>query len=378
VNTASTIDWKSLQGRHSPVLVVILRRFFESGGPFELTPGELIADSDLSTQQGLALLSDEALQGVLIHERRLRCFNCSCLLSREGAAGETCPECDEAFSDHPPGTQVVDVFKCERAPTRDVLWVLTLHGMNTRGEWQEDLNWLVSKAFSRMVPVAIYKYGLVRTGAFLRFRQRHFTQEIVRKLKALAGETTDAGFGGRPDVIAHSFGTWLLGHALQTDSTLRVGRIILTGSILRPDFDWQPLLVNGQVQAVLNHYGTRDFWARWAHYFIPDSGPSGRGGFNQSALIFQVPAANFGHSEFFRPDRMREEFAGLWQSFLTLPLADLPRIGSSGGRASPWKQTQFLFRATLPRYILLSTSFSFVMIAIYCLFLGFMDIVSKL
>jgi serine/threonine-protein kinase len=59
----------------------------------------------------------------------------------------------------------------------------------------------------------------------------------------------------RPDIIAHSFGTWLVGHALESNPDIQVGRVVLTGSILRPDFNWKEHMPSGQVEAVLNHYG---------------------------------------------------------------------------------------------------------------------------
>ena len=36
--------------------------------------------------------------------------------------------------------------------------------MNTLGDWQEKLTWLVGRMYGRMVPVAIYKYGVIRPG----------------------------------------------------------------------------------------------------------------------------------------------------------------------------------------------------------------------
>ena len=82
----------------------------------------------------------------------------------------------------------------------------------------------------------------------LKFRQRALTPGLIARIRRLSSETMNAGFGGMSDVIAHSFGTWLLGHALRNDPTLKVGRIIPTGCILRPDFDWNELITRGQAR----------------------------------------------------------------------------------------------------------------------------------
>jgi hypothetical protein len=223
--------------------------------------------------------------------------------------------------------------------------------MNTRGAWQEDFNWLLSRIYRHSVPVAIYKYGMIRPGAVLKFRQRALTRKLNERIRRLSRETTDSGFGGVPDVIAHSFGTWLLGHALMEDETLRVGRIILTGCILRPDFDWELLLSRKQVEAVLCHFATKDIWARVAHYIIPDSGPSGRRGFNDHSSVSHAVLSNGRHSDFFKNDLMPRLFENEWQPFLTgsktqPDASDLPR--------QSWRQTWWPFRATLLRVLLLA------------------------
>jgi hypothetical protein len=367
------IEWKLLEEKHPRPLIAELRRYFEAGGPFEITPAELSSETESSAKDALALLSEIASLGALKHERRSTCFNCRRTLSFQQAAEQNCPYCKELFDDHPPGIETVEVFTYESLPTRDVRWVLTLHGMNTQGEWQEDLNWLVSKTYARMVPVAIYKYGLVRPGAFLRFRHRQLMQGLIRRMKKLTGETKEAGFGSRPDVVAHSLGTLLLGHALQVDSTLNVGRVILTGCVLRPDFDWNKLIERGQVEAVLNHYGTKDFWVKIAHYFIPDTGPSGRRRFSSGLPLLQVPADNFGHSDFFRPDNLSKEFKGLWGSFLTTPLAELYKLDSPKTSGENWKQAMWCFRATIARYFLLTFSIFIFLVLLYFLLSGAVD-----
>jgi len=367
------IDWKSLEDKHQQSLVAELRHYFEVGGPFEITPAELSSETESNPKDALALLSEIAALGTLKHERRWTCFNCHHTLSPEQVAEQNCPHCRELFADHLPGIEKVEVFIYESPPARDVRWLLTLHGMNTQGEWQEDFNWLVSKTYTRMVPVAIYKYGLVRPGAFLRFRHRQLMHGLIRRMKKLTGETKEAGFGSRPDVVAHSLGTLLLGHALQADSTLQVGRVILTGCVLRPDFDWNKLIEHGQVEAVLNHYGTKDFWVKIAHYFIPDSGPSGRRRFNGGPPLLQVPAENFGHSDFFRPDNMRKEFEGLWRSFLITPQTELDKLDSLKTSGENWKQTLWCFRATIPRYFLLMVSLFVFLVLLFFFLSGVVD-----
>jgi hypothetical protein len=250
--------------------------------------------------------------------------------------------------------------------------------MNTEGAWQEEFNWLVSTSYAHAVPVAIYKYGIVRPGAFFRFRHLSLARELASKIKRLVGVAGGMGFGKRPDVIAHSLGTLLLNIALRIDKNIEVGRVILLGSIIRPDSNWQDLIDSGQVKAVLNHYGTKDFWASVAHYFIPDSGPSGRVGFNSADAVINVAAQGFGHSDFFRPRHLNDRFATLWRPFLTSPEEDLSTLNESPKNRQDWLEAQWPLRATLPRFALFSVSAVMVSLLLFSFFVGLLQILSWL
>ncbi len=342
--------WRELRARHPKALVRQLRSFADRGGPFRLTDAELAAPTSEEAKAARALLRDPLLTVWLREETELTCPEGGEELTEEEAAGPVCPNHPEiAFSQTP--VERTTFFVHDAPPTRDVPWVLALHGMNTRGAWQEELNWRVSMTYGRMVPVAIYKYGKILPGAVLRFRQRRIMAGLIERIRRLAGETSTSGFGDRPDVLAHSFGTWLLGHALTAYPKLRVGRVILLGSILRPDFDWSSLIKRGQVQAVLNHHGTADGWVRIAQRFIPCSGPSGRRGFDDPAVLNR-PAKDFGHSQFFEDHVLPGLFKTVWGPFLTAApetLRDLPGLTrpSATWRPGHWRLTTLSDRCTL-------------------------------
>lgn len=328
----------------------IERRF--AGGPFELTARQLANKANSSEQDATSVLAAFANEGKMTRESRLIC-GCEReeVLTVEEAQDPVCAHCGLAFNrDVTGGPREIAVYKYAGAVNRDVLWMLTLHGMNTRGAWQEEFMWRVARTYGYSLPVAIYKYGIVRPGAVLKFRQRVLTRQLLTKMHALIGDTEASGLGSRPDVIAHSLGTWLLGHALQDDPNLRVGRVILLGCILRPDFDWGRLFRRNQVEAVLCHHSAIDGWVRAAQYVIPDSGPSGRSGFNDREHIMHVAEQDLAHSDYFLPNRMPELFKRVWDPFLTKPLAEV----CGDHRIEPmWKPTPLVLRATVPRFLLL-------------------------
>lgn len=234
------------------------------------------------------------------------------------------------------------VYVRRLAPPRVVDWVIAIHGMNTSGEWQESFTWQLSTTWGRSVPVAVYKYGIVIAGVLMPWRRGRLREQLRRKIATLREEAEARGFSGRPDVIAHSFGTWLFGHLLQKELTrtdpLQFGRVILTGCILRPDFDWKRLKDAGLVEEVMNHYGTGDRVVPLAQSGIHDSGPSGLRGFDGGEVI-NVRAEGFGHSGLFAVDQLERSYTDYWRPFLTLPreeLRDLADIADPPARWRAW------------------------------------------
>lgn len=369
---APAIPWEELSREYPIELVQAVSRLFERGGPFETSGLELSSETACNPEVGEGLLW--AISPPLWARNSLRCATCRFEIPDNAQHQRYCPN----------GHDITDseslrrswIFAFDAARTRDVKWVLALHGMNTSGAWQEEFNWRVATAYGRSVPVAIYKYGIVRPGALSRWYLGRLTRDVNSKFDRLRGQTEADGFGGPPDVIAHSLGTWLIGHALLQNSDLRIGRLILTGSILRPDFCWQALISKGQVQAVLNHYGTKDLWAGLAHFVIPDSGPSGRIGFTADAPIVQVRASGFAHSDYFTNDNLPRVFEETWQPFLTSAETDLTTL--SIHESAKWSESPWPLRATILTELLILIWWTTVLVGTICLGLGIYRILQML
>jgi hypothetical protein len=360
-------DWASLRAFHPSALVTALQVLEGGGGHLRITADDLSGRANTSESAASRLLDELASSGWLRPMEQIRCpdIECGAPLSEPPKDGAACPICRQYFADiGPPIVQVV--YSREEPRPRLIEWLVTLHGMNTRGDWQQKLNWLVSLAYGRAIPIEIYKYGMIRPGVLFRWRQRQLRDKVIRQIRAKSQEIEPTGRNPKPDVIAHSFGTWLLAHALQYDPQLKVGRVILTGSVLRPDFDWQTLIENGQVEAVLNHCGGRDFPVAITHFFIPDSGPAGRRGFDTPGPL-NVSAPQFKHSTFFGPD-MEGAIENVWIPFLT---SSNPATCLQGFRpTSAWREAPWLLRANLGRRLVIGGLVAFAASAARAFILG--------
>jgi hypothetical protein len=347
--------WATIRADASPACVDWLRTRLAQPGLTDLTAAELAIAAGCTPAEAADVLERAAAAGLLTRRVAITCPCCNEELSREELADDTgvCPHCSRAFTDCGPGPDERVHYTLEAEAGRSVPWVLVLHGMNTRGGWQEELSWLIATTYGRSVPVFIYKYGRVLTGVLLGWRRRTLVRKLSRRIQHLAGERNEDRLGSRPDVIAHSFGTWMLGHMLaSTDpelADLAVGRVVLLGSILRPSFSWSDVVARGRAEAVLNHYGTNDYWAGLGGYVIYDAGPSGRRGFDRTAdsdddqRVINREAPGFGHSTFFQIAHMRQVYLESWKPFLTQPLSHLAAL-EKGSRSAPWRQPPRVLR----------------------------------
>jgi hypothetical protein len=225
---------------------------------------------------------------------------------------------------------------------------------------------MFSTTWGRSVPVAVYKYGVVIAGVILVWRRSKLKRDLRKKLAALRDQASAHGFEGNPDVIAHSFGTWLLGHLLKDElrrspaEQLRFGRIILAGCVLRPDFDWKSVKDADLVEDVLNHYGTADKVVPLAHATIWDSGPSGRRGFDGDQVL-NVQAQGFGHSDLFSTTKftvngatcLTNSYQKYWRPFLTLPREELTSIPDRIDPKTTWRQLPLALRGTVFPFVAL-------------------------
>jgi pimeloyl-ACP methyl ester carboxylesterase len=369
------LHWVELATRHPPALVEGYRARLEGSGPFfERAPGDQAARS---------LLDELAAESYLGVEVRKVCPACHQPVGDQEMREERCP-CGFSFEHEEP--DLVSIYFRPGRRSRDPRWVVTVHGMNTYGPWQEEFSWKLARIYGYAVPVAIYKYGKILISPLLLISQESYARRLVRRLREIRGEMQAEGYGDRPDVIAHSFGTWLLARALELDPDLCLGRVVLTGSIVAPDFQWCRFFAGdpSRVEAVLCHYSGHDRVVPLAQFFIPFSGPSGRYGFNnrigqQRHLCHHFESA-FGHSDYFAPAHLKRVMHEIWGPFLTLPDDELQNWGDppGGQDARAWRRSPLGKLTHLIKYSVLLLLALLILAVLTALAFGLPDVVRLL
>src|SRR5271166_4248609 len=216
--------------------------------------------------------------------------------------------------------------------------ICPLHGIRTLAAWQKGLSDLAA-SHGWVCRLDRWSYGRFSLLAFFTPWSREAKLGWLRR--QYDAETHDRRLliekGQAPSVVAHSFGTYILGYTLLRFDFIRFNKVILCGSILPRDFPWDQLIARGQVQAVRNEFGVRDPWVKWVRWFVRGTGPSGSSGFACTHERLEQEEFDFDHSDYFGLDHMEDR----WIPFLNKPLEEIPRP-DVGGRiprphtSAPW------------------------------------------
>lgn len=188
--------------------------------------------------------------------------------------------------------------------------VLTIHGVDTRGEWQKRVAPLLSR--HGFTPYLLDYGRLPHIRVLSPWSRSGLVDWLNREIMAIV----DSEQIGRPSVIAHSYGTYILAQALKRYPFIKLDRVLFCGSIVDPKFDWGSLIAKGQLNSLRNEVGRKDLWAglmKWFQLLIPDVGPSGAKGFsNADPRVADESFLDYGHSNFFEPGHAKN----YWIPFL--------------------------------------------------------------
>src|SRR5271157_5119477 len=200
--------------------------------------------------------------------------------------------------------------------------ICPLHGIRTLAVWQKGLSDLAGSQ-GWVCRLDRWSYGRFSLLAFLtpRTREAKITWLRWQYDAEIHDRRLDIEQGQSPSVVAHSFGTYILGYALLRFDFIRFNKVILCGSILPREFPWDKLIERGQVQAVRNEYGVHDPWVKRVSCFVRGTGPSGASGFSCNHDRLEQEEFEYDHGDYFGIDHMEDR----WIPFLNKPMAEIPR-----------------------------------------------------
>jgi hypothetical protein len=179
--------------------------------------------------------------------------------------------------------------------------VALVHGIRTRAAWEEMVKTVLEENPRVVVRPIKYTY-LSAIGFAIPFLRRFALREVKDKLAAISRETENHS-GAILSVIAHSFGTYAVGKALASDTSIRVRRLVLCGSVLSEDFGWE-LLIKEMGLKPVNDCGLSDRYPILAASLGVGFGSTGSFGFGSPHLEDRFHIG--GHAVFFSESFVRE------------------------------------------------------------------------
>jgi pimeloyl-ACP methyl ester carboxylesterase len=137
-----------------------------------------------------------------------------------------------------------------------------------------------------MVAILFFAAGilcLILSVFIARLRRERYTNSIKQQVGA-------ATTYGRPHVVAHSLGTYLIGSVLRKFPDIHLGNVVLVSSVLPRAYPWRSLLTTRPycVLKVRNEFGTADCVTKLVgklQWLVRDLGPSGAVGFDDDPTV---------------------------------------------------------------------------------------------
>lgn len=211
--------------------------------------------------------------------------------------------------------------------------VVTVHGIRTYGNWQDDLKELLEEA-EPGVTVLRYRYGFFSSLAFLVPPARYIMARRFRRFMIHAVESVPEGT--RIDLVAHSFGTYLAASSLaHIPPNRKINTVIFAGSVLRPSFPWYRYLQDRTLGRVINECGWDDTVLVLCQATALLMGMAGRIGFQgMISDRFVNRYYRFGHGGYFDREKhfMRQNWVPLLTTEAPIPPHDeRPRLTAVGG-----------------------------------------------
>lgn len=205
--------------------------------------------------------------------------------------------------------------------------VFSLHGINTYAGWQKTFGEFLG---DHKIPFRLFDFGRY----VLRFFRKSQNEAMVDRFykyyqdeleKLGPGVVDPADHTKRPSVVAHSFGSYIVGYAMEKYEDMKFDKVLVCGSVLPRAFDWSLLVARDQVNKVRNEYGVQDFWTWVVGYVVPRTGDGGHRGFSlDCSFLEQKRFEKFNHSDFFT----RRHFDTYWLPFVRRPPSPLTVVHS--------------------------------------------------
>jgi len=196
--------------------------------------------------------------------------------------------------------------------------IISIHGIRTFGQWQKKLGKAIEKLdlggrgngeYQNPAKAIEYKYNFFPFTSFL--SKNKIESEIDRFAEMLLS-TAKKHPRARISIVGHSFGTYLIFHALKKmRQKLDLDYLIFSGSVLQPNEKIEELFEHHNLTKVLNECSTLDLPLLAGYFFTNTYSIAGMHGITSLDNEVINRYTKGGHSSFFT-----DTILGEWSEFL--------------------------------------------------------------
>jgi pimeloyl-ACP methyl ester carboxylesterase/nucleotide-binding universal stress UspA family protein len=204
-----------------------------------------------------------------------------------------------------PSVAIGDSIDLEENGIGGTSLIILVHGIRTRAEWQGRIRHLIEQGGETIVEPIGYGYFDVLRFLCPFWTRRSPIEVVTRKIRDAL--KLHRGQFDELIIVAHSFGTYIVGGILEENPDIRLDRVLLCGSVLKQTFRWDKL--PNRPNAVLNEAGSRDIWPILAKSCTWGYGSTGTFGFQTPGVRDRFH--NLAHSDYFKSG-FAEEFWIPW------------------------------------------------------------------
>jgi pimeloyl-ACP methyl ester carboxylesterase len=175
--------------------------------------------------------------------------------------------------------------------------VLLIHGIRTHAEWQGMVREMIAVPGQiEVIPIG-YGYFDVFRFWFPFWTRNGPIERVHEEIRVALQKYRKTHPDAKLSIIAHSFGTYIVGKILQRHFDLQIHRLILCGSVLPQLFPWNHLQGRFDDDKVVNECGQADIWPVLAKSLSWGYGASGTHGFG--AVLVKDRFHEGGHGQYF-------------------------------------------------------------------------------
>jgi hypothetical protein len=188
--------------------------------------------------------------------------------------------------------------------------VLLIHGIRTEADWGPMVR-------SKLEVPGQIEVIPIRYGYFDAFRfwfpfwtRNKPIERVYEQIRVALQKYRRSHPDAKLSIIAHSFGTYIIGEILKRGFDLQIDRLLLCGSVLPQGFLWHQYQGRFADDKVVNECGKSDIWPILAQSASWGYGASGTHGFGAVLVKDRFHAG--GHGQYFNPEFVEK----YWEPFI--------------------------------------------------------------